>query len=171
MTSVFNVLFLCTGNSARSILAEAILNQEGEGRFRAFSAGSMPAKQVHPYALDLLSNLAIPVEGLVPKHYSAFTASDAPVMHFVFTVCDRAAEEVCPVWPGQPITAHWGVPDPAGVTGLETERRFAFADCYRMLRNRIRAFVSLPVSKLDRMALTEHVVQIGRTVDSDSGEN
>ena len=159
---VYNVLFLCTGNSARSVLAEAILNRAGAGRFRAFSAGSHPKGAVHPYALDLLRNQNLPVDGLRSKSWDEFAVAGAPEMHFVFTVCDDAAAEVCPIWPGQPISAHWGVPDPAAAGGSEAERRFAFADAFRMLGNRISIFVSLPMHSLDRLALQERLDAIGR---------
>ena len=159
---VFNVLFLCTGNSARSILAEAILNRAGAGRFRAFSAGSHPKGAVHPYALDLLRNQNLPVDGLRSKSWDEFAVAGAPEMHFVFTVCDDAAAEVCPIWPGQPISAHWGVSDPAAAGGAEAERRLAFADTFRMLGKRISIFVSLPMQSLDRLALQERLDAIGR---------
>lgn len=159
---VYNVLFLCTGNSARSILAECILNREGKGRFRAFSAGSHPKGQVHPFAIDLLKKLNHPTAGLHSKDWEEFAAPGAPVMDFVFTVCDNAANEVCPVWPGQPMTAHWGLPDPAAVEGTEAERHLAFADAYRMLLNRISVFTSLPMRSLDRLALQKRLDEIGR---------
>jgi arsenate reductase len=133
----FNVLFLCTGNSARSIMAEAILNREGRGKFHAFSAGSHPKGSVHPYALDLLRKLNHGLAGLRSKNWAEFSRPEAPKLDFVFTLCDDAAAEVCPVWPGQPMTAHWGLPDPAAATGNEAEIRLAFADAYRMLNNRI----------------------------------
>ncbi len=160
---VYNVLFLCTGNSARSIFGEAILNREGGGRFRAFSAGSRPSGTVHPYTLDLLRQLNHPADGLRSKSWDEFAAPDAPALDFVFTVCDDAAQETCPVWPGQPMSAHWGVPDPVKAEGTEAERRLAFADAYRMLRNRIGAFISLPISSLDRMSLKNNLDLIGRT--------
>jgi arsenate reductase len=163
MTShVHNVLFLCTGNSARSILAECILNREGKGRFRAFSAGSHPKGQVHPLAIELLKTLNHPTAGLRSKSWDEFATADAPRLDFVFTVCDNAANEVCPVWPGQPMTAHWGVPDPATVQGAEAERHFAFADAYRMLSNRISVFASLPIRSLDRLGLQQRLDEIGR---------
>jgi protein-tyrosine-phosphatase len=158
----YNVLFLCTGNSARSILAESILNREGLGRFKAFSAGSDPKGQVHPYAIDLLERLNYPTEKLRSKSWDEFAVPGAPSMDFVFTVCDNAAHEVCPVWPGQPTTAHWGVPDPAAAEGTEIERRLAFADCYRMLNNRIGVFVNLPLEALDRLSLQKRLDEIGR---------
>jgi len=144
----FNVLFLCTGNSARSILAEAILNREGKGKFIGYSAGSQPKGIVHPFAVDLLKKLNHPTDQLRSKSWDAFAQPGAPEMDFVFTVCDNAANEVCPVWPGQPMTAHWGVPDPAAATGSEAEVRLAFADTFRMLSNRISIFVSLPLRSL-----------------------
>ena len=162
----FNVLFLCTGNSARSIMAEAILNREGRANFRAFSAGSQPKGSVHPYALDLLRKLNYDVSGFRSKSWHEFTRPDAPKLDFVFTVCDNAAAETCPVWPGQPMTAHWGVPDPAAVTGNEAEIRLAFADAFRMLNNRISIFVNLPIHSLDRLTLQKHVDSIGKTKDA-----
>lgn len=160
--AAFNVLFLCTGNSARSILAEAILNRDGQGRFRAFSAGSLPKGAVHPFALDLLARMNHPVETLRSKSWDEFAADDAPQMDFVFTVCDNAASEICPVWPGQPMTAHWGLPDPAAAIGSETGQRLAFADTYRMLANRIGIFVNLPMRSLDRLSLQSRLDEIGR---------
>jgi protein-tyrosine-phosphatase len=162
MGLVFNVLFLCTGNSARSILAEAILNREAKGQFVGYSAGSQPKGKVHPFAVDLLRKLNHPTEGLRSKSWEEFAAPGAPQMDFVFTVCDNAASEVCPVWPGQPMTAHWGVSDPAAVEGPETERRLAFADAYRQLNNRISIFTSLPLSSLDRLSLQQRLDEIGR---------
>jgi arsenate reductase (thioredoxin) len=158
---LYNVLFLCTGNSARSILAECILNREGLGRFHAFSAGSHPKGTVHPYAIDLLNSLHYRTETLRSKSWDEFAKPDAPQMDFVFTVCDDAANEVCPLWPGQPMTAHWGVPDPAVATGNEAERRFAFADTYRMLSNRISIFVNLPMASLDSLTLQKRLREIG----------
>jgi arsenate reductase len=159
---VYNVLFLCTGNSARSIIAECILNREGKGRFRAFSAGSHPKGQVHPFAIELLKKLNHPTAGLRSKDWEEFAAPGAPAMDFVFTVCDNAANEVCPVWPGQPMTAHWGLPDPAAAEGTEAERHLAFADAYRMLLNRISIFTNLPMRSLDRLALQKRLDEIGR---------
>lgn len=156
------VLFLCTGNSARSLIAEAILNAEGAGRFRAFSAGSHPKPAPHPYTLDLLSSLGIDTGFARSKSWDEFAAPGAPAMDFVFTVCDSAAAETCPLWPGQPMSAHWGVPDPAAAEGTEAERRLAFAEAYRMLRNRILAFTSLPVETLDTLTLKRRVDEIGR---------
>ncbi len=158
---VYNVLFLCTGNSARSILAECILNREGHGRFRAFSAGSQPKGQVHPFALELLKKMNHSTAGLRSKSWDEFAAPDAPHLDFVFTVCDNAASEVCPIWPGQPMTAHWGVPDPAAA-GTEAERHLAFAEAYRMLHNRISVFTSLPIQSIDRLALQKRLDEIGR---------
>ncbi len=160
---IYNVLFLCTGNSARSILAEAILQREGQGRFKACSAGSQPRGEVHPYALDLLKQLNHPTEGLRSKSWDEFAVAGAPKLDFVFTVCDNAANEVCPIWPGQPMTAHWGVPDPAEAAGSEAERRFAFADTYRMMKNRISIFVNLPLSSLDRLTLQNRLSGIGHS--------
>jgi len=158
----FNVLFLCTGNSARSIMAETVLNRAGQGRFRAFSAGSHPKGKVHPYTLDLLRKMHFDVGGARSKSWLEFAQPDAPKLDFVFTVCDDAAGETCPVWPGQPMTAHWGVPDPAAATGNEAEIRYAFADTLRMLTNRINIFVSLPIAKLDRLSLQRKLDDIGR---------
>ncbi|PLX36236.1 MAG: ArsR family transcriptional regulator [Hyphomicrobiales bacterium] len=166
---VFNVLFLCTGNSARSILAEAILATEGEGRFRSFSAGSQPKGEPHPMALDLLNQLGHPTEGLRSKSWDEFAADGAPEMHFVFTVCDNAAGESCPVWPGQPMTAHWGIADPAAAEGSEAEKRAAFAEAYRLMANRIRAFTSLPVSSLDKLALKSRLIEIGHMDGASEG--
>jgi arsenate reductase len=158
----FNVLFLCTGNSARSILAESILNRLGAGRFKAFSAGSQPKGQVHPYVIDLLAKLNYPTAGLRSKSWDEFAAPGAPALDFVFTVCDNAANEVCPIWPGQPMTAHWGLPDPVAVEGTEVERRLAFAEAYRMLNNRIGIFASLPLKSLDKLSLQRRLDEIGR---------
>jgi arsenate reductase len=158
---IWNVLFLCTGNSARSIMAEAILNRLGAGRFKAFSAGSYPKGAVNPHALALLRSGGHDVSGFRSKSWDEFAAPGAPAMDFVFTVCDDAANETCPVWPGQPMTAHWGVPDPAAATGTEAQIAFAFADAYRMLNNRISVFVSLPIASLDRLALQTHLRNIG----------
>ena len=160
---IYNVLFLCTGNSARSILGESIVNQLGQGRFRGFSAGSQPKGEVHPYSLDLLSSLRFPVDGLSSKSWDVFAAAGAPPMDFIFTVCDDAAGEACPVWPGQPMTAHWGVPDPAPAQGSEIERRAAFRQAFAALENRIKVFLSLPIASLDRMTLQARLDAIGRT--------
>ena len=158
---VINVLFLCTGNSARSVMAEVILNRAGQGKFKGFSAGSQPKGQIHPYTLDLLKKLHYDVSGLRSKSWMEFSRPDAPKLDFVFTVCDDAAKETCPVWPGQPMTAHWGIPDPAAATGTEAEIRFAFADALRMLTNRINIFVSLPLSSLDQLSLQKRLDAIG----------
>jgi len=159
----YNVLFLCTHNSARSIIAESVMNRLGRGRFKAFSAGSQPRGQVHPFALDLLANLGHDVSGLRSKSWEEFSGPGASPLDFVFTVCDDAANEVCPVWPGQPMTAHWGVPDPSQAGGSETERRLAFADTTRMLSQRIGIFMSLPFRSLDAMSLQNRLREIGRT--------
>lgn len=158
---VYNVLFLCTGNSARSIMAEAILNREGRGRFRAFSAGSQPKGAVNPHALALLTSLDHAPGGFRSKNWDEFAVSGAPEMDFIFTVCDDAAGEVCPIWPGHPATAHWGIPDPAKATGTPAEIQLAFDQAYRMLATRIAVFLSLPIEKLDRAALHKHLIDIG----------
>jgi arsenate reductase len=160
---VYNVLFLCTGNSARSILAEAILNNRGKGRFKAFSAGSHPKGAVHPLALALLERKGFPTEGLRSKAWDEFAQPAAPTLDFIFTVCDNAAGEVCPVWPGHPMTAHWGQPDPAAVEGTDLERTNAFRDAYTMLERRIEMFVSLPMASLDQLALGKKVREIGES--------
>lgn len=161
-TRTYNALFLCTANSARSVLAEAILARQGAGRFRAFSAGSHPRGTVNPFAIDLLRRLKHPTEGLRSKGWDEFAQPGAPVMDFVFTVCDDAAGEVCPVWPGQPVSAHWGIPDPAACDGSDAEKAAAFAEAYRMLSNRISAFLELPVASLDRMTLQARLDSIGQ---------
>lgn len=161
MKDKYNVLFLCTANSARSILAEAILNREGAGRFSAFSAGSQPRGKVNPVAIDVLRSLNHPVEGLRSKSWDEFAAQGAPAMDFVFTVCDNAAGEVCPIWPGQPMTAHWGIPDPAAVEGTPAEVHAAFYDAYRMLANRIGLFCALPLESIDRLSLASQLREIG----------
>jgi arsenate reductase len=158
----YNVLFLCTGNSARSILAEALINHWGRGQFRGLSAGSHAAGRVNPIALQLLEHMKLPAEGLRSKNWDELAVPQAPPLDFVFTVCDNAAGEVCPVWPGQPMTAHWGVPDPAAVEGTETEKWLAFRQTFTLLENRIKAFTSLPVASLDRMKLKERLDAIGR---------
>jgi len=163
MTRPWNVLFLCTGNSARSILAEAIIDREGAGRFRGFSAGSHPKGEVHPYTLDLLKRLNHDTAFARSKSWNDFTGPGAPKLDFVFTVCDHAAAEECPVWPGQPMTAHWGLPDPAAATGTEAEVRLAFSETYRMLRNRISIFANLPLASLDRLSLQTRLDEIGRS--------
>ena len=159
---VFNVLFLCTGNSARSILAEAILNAIGKGRFRAFSAGSHPAGKVNPFAIEQLQQQNLGTGSLRSKNWDEFAAAGAPHMDFVFTVCDNAAGEICPVWPGKPITAHWGVADPAAIGGSDTDKRTAFAAAFKLLHRRISLFASLPLAKLDAQAIKREVDEIGR---------
>ena len=159
----YNVLFLCTGNSARSIMAESVLNHEGAGRFRAFSAGSHPKGMVDPYAIKMLEMAHLPTEGLRSKGWDEFASPDAPRLDFVFTVCDAAAGEVCPAWPGQPMTAHWGFPDPAAFQGPEKERMAVFADVFRGLRTRIGIFTNLRFEALDRISLKREVDRIGRT--------
>ncbi|OGA14694.1 MAG: hypothetical protein A3H32_18265 [Betaproteobacteria bacterium RIFCSPLOWO2_02_FULL_63_19] len=158
---VLNVLFLCAGNSARSILAEAILNQVGKGRFRAYSAGSHPKGEVHPFALELLRKNRFPVEQLRSKSWEEFASEGAPRLDFVFTVCDNAAGEACPVWPAQPMTAHWGIEDPAAVEGTTEQRHKAFFRAYTQLNRRIGQFVNLPMTKLDRMTLAARLREIG----------
>ena len=162
----FNVLFLCTGNSARSIIAEAIMNRLGQGRFAAWSAGSQPKGAVHPQALALLRKLNHDTTGLRSKSWTEFSQPGAPQLDFVFTVCDNAAAETCPIWPGQPMTAHWGVPDPAAATGTDAEIAFAFADTYRMLNARISIFVSLPLRSLDTLSLQRQLDNIGKSKGS-----
>jgi protein-tyrosine-phosphatase len=159
---VFNVLFLCTGNSARSIMAEAMLNRLGDGRFRVFSAGSHPKGKVNPFALRLLEELDFPTEGLRSKSWDEFAAPGAPVLDFVFTVCDNAAGEDCPAWPGQPMTAHWGIEDPAAVDGLDIEKEKAFVTALRYLRNRIGVFINLPIASLNDLTLGKQLREIGR---------
>jgi protein-tyrosine-phosphatase len=158
----FNVLFLCTGNSARSIMGEAILNRIGLGKFRAFSAGSQPKGEIHPQTLSLLNRLGYDTSRYRSKSWSEFSAPGAPELDFVFTVCDQAAAEACPLWPGQPMTAHWGIPDPAAVTGTPTEMAQAFNDTFRMLSRRIEVFTALPIKSLDRLALQSKLRDIGR---------
>ncbi|MFN3496194.1 MAG: arsenate reductase ArsC [Hydrogenophaga sp.] len=160
--SLYNVLFLCTGNSARSIMAESILNHLGRGRFRAFSAGSHPAGQVNAHAIELLQRNRYQTDGLRSKNWSEFALADAPHMHFVLTVCDKAAGEMCPVWPGQPLSAHWGVPDPADARGSDEAVSKAFADAFMILSRRIALMVNLPIEKLDRLALQRELVNIGQ---------
>lgn len=164
MSKVFNVLILCTGNSARSILAEAVLNHPaiGGGKFRAYSAGSKPTGRVNPFALELLQKQGISTAGVRSKSWDEFAAPGAPQLDFVFTVCDNAAGETCPYWPGKPVTAHWGVPDPAAVEGDDDKKRRAFLEAFLMLKRRIELFAGLPFDKLDRMALQKHVEEIGR---------
>lgn len=168
---IFNVLFLCTGNSARSIMAESLMNFWGRGKFNGYSAGSHPAGQVNPLALELLDRFNMQTEGLRSKNWQEFAEPSAPHMDFVFTVCDNAAAEVCPAWPGQPMTAHWGVPDPASVQGDEFERMQAFRQAFRELENRIKIFVSLPIIELDSLRLQDHLDTIGNTkVDNEQPE-
>lgn len=164
---IYTVLFLCTGNSARSILAEAILNREGEGRFRAFSAGSYPKGEVHPAALGLLRELGIGTEGLRSKSWDEFAQPGAPELDFVFTVCDNAAGELCPAWPGQPMTAHWGIEDPAAVEG--DGQRQAFWNAYQAMQRRIRLFLALPIDSIDELSLQRRIVDIGQTDEQAHG--
>jgi arsenate reductase len=159
---IYNALFLCTGNSARSILAESILRKEGAGRFRAFSAGSTPKGAVHPLALRVLRRMNYPTGGMRSKSWSEFVTPSAPVIDFVFTVCDNAAGEACPIWPGQPMTAHWGIEDPAAVEGTELEREAAFTAAFRYLKDRIVAFVNLPLRQIDELSLGTRLHEIGR---------
>uniref|UniRef100_Q07KE5 Protein tyrosine phosphatase n=1 Tax=Rhodopseudomonas palustris (strain BisA53) TaxID=316055 RepID=Q07KE5_RHOP5 len=166
---VFNVLFLCTGNTARSILAESILRKDGAGKFSAFSAGSQPKGVVNPLALKVLADSHYPTEGLRSKSWMEFAAADAPVMDFVFTVCDNAAGEACPVWPGQPMTAHWGIDDPAAVEGSELEKERAFVQAFRFLKNRISAFNALPIKRLDAVALGAKLREIGHSEGASRG--
>jgi arsenate reductase len=160
---IYNVLFLCTGNSARSILAESILNKDGAGRFRAFSAGSQPKRTVNPFALKVLQSFDYPAEGFRSKSWEEFATADAPVMDFVFTVCDNAAGESCPVWPGQPMTAHWGIEDPAAVEGTDIQKQAAFVAAARYLKNRISVFAALPFGSLDKIALGAKLREIGQS--------
>jgi len=160
---VYNVLFLCTGNSARSILAEVLTNRWGQGKFKGYSAGSHPKRAVHPLALELLYSRGLPTDGLRSKSWNEFAQPGAPNLDFVFTVCDNAAGEVCPYWPGQPMTAHWGVEDPAAVDGTDAEKRHAFLQAYTILEARVKIFSSLPVRTLDRIGLQERVNNIGKT--------
>jgi protein-tyrosine-phosphatase len=159
---VLNVLFLCTGNSARSIIAEAIMNREGRGRFKAYSAGSHPKGEVNPNTLRLLQSLHYRTDDFRSKSWDEFAGPDAPKLDFVFTVCDDAAAEVCPIWPGQPMTAHWGMPDPANAAGSPAEIALAFSDAYRMMNNRITLFMNLPMASLDRMSLQRRLEEIGQ---------
>ena len=160
----FNVLFLCTHNSARSIIAECVMNRLGAGKFKAFSAGSQPSGKVHPYALELVQRLNYDTREVRSKSWQEFAQSNAPPLDFVFTVCDDAANEVCPVWPGQPMSAHWGLPDPSRVQGTEAERRLAFADTHRMLYQRISIFISLPLRSLNKLSLPQRLDDIGRSL-------
>lgn len=162
----YNVLFLCTGNSARSIIAEALVNQWGGGRFNGYSAGSHPKGKVHPIALQMLERMNLPTAGLRSKSWDEFAVAGAAPLDFVFTVCDNAAGEACPYWPGQPMTAHWGVPDPAAVEGTDTEKWLAFRDTFNRLDHRIKIFTSLPIASLDRVKLKERLDAIGKTADT-----
>jgi arsenate reductase (thioredoxin) len=168
---IYNVLFLCTGNSARSILAESIMRKDGRGRFRTFSAGSQPKGQVNPFALKVLARLDYPSEGMRSKSWEEFAAPDAPGMDFVFTVCDTAAGESCPVWPGQPMTAHWGIEDPAAVESTDLEKEAAFVAAFRYLKNRISIFTSLPLRGIDKLSLGTKLREIGRMDGSSSGRD
>jgi arsenate reductase (thioredoxin) len=163
LANPYNVLFLCTGNSARSIMAEAILNRKGAPTFKAYSAGSFPKGQVHPAALQQIASAGMPTDGLRSKSWNEFAPPDAPRMDFVFTVCDNAANEVCPLWPGQPITAHWGVPDPASEAGTPAQLEKAFRDAFLTLDRRISLFLSLPLPSLDRLAIQQKLQNIGRS--------
>jgi arsenate reductase len=160
---IYNVLFLCTGNSARSILAESTMNRLGEGQFRGYSAGSHPKGEVHPLAIDLLNSVGMPIDGLRSKSWDEFARPGAPEMDFVFTVCDNAAGEICPIWPGSPVTAHWGVPDPVFVDGNVMTKKAAFRSAFDQLERRIRLFASLRISELDRLALKKKVDEIGKS--------
>jgi arsenate reductase (thioredoxin) len=160
---IYNVLFLCTGNSARSILAESILRKDGGGHFRVFSAGSQPKGGVNPFAIKVLKSLDYPTDDLRSKSWAEFAAADAPVMDFVFTVCDSAAGESCPLWPGQPMTAHWGIEDPAEAEGTDVEKEAAFVAAFRYLKNRISAFTSLPIGGIDKLSLGTRLREIGRS--------
>ncbi|MGB9368786.1 MAG: arsenate reductase ArsC [Xanthobacteraceae bacterium] len=168
---VYNVLFLCTGNSARSVIAEAILNKIGAGTFKAYSAGSQPKGQVNPNTLRLLQRLGYDTTGYWSKSWAVFAQPTAPDLDFVFTVCDDAAGEACPVWPGQPMTAHWGIPDPAAATGTDAEVAMAFTDAYRMLQRRIEAFAALPIRALDTLTLKNKLRDIGRMEGAITREN
>ena len=167
---IYNVLFLCTGNTARSILAESILRKDGRGHFLAFSAGSQPKGTVNPFAIKVLQSLDYPTDDLRSKSWQEFAGPDAPAMDFVFTVCDNAAGESCPVWPGQPMTAHWGIEDPAAVEGTDIEKEAAFVAAHRYLRNRIAAFTSLPLRSIDRLSLGTKLRDIGRSAGAASGQ-
>ena len=159
---IYNVLFLCTGNSARSVLAESILRKDARGRFQAFSAGSQPKGEVNPFAIKVLESLDYPTDGLRSKSWQEFAVAGAPVMDFVFTVCDNAAGESCPVWPGQPMTAHWGIEDPASVEGTDIQKEAAFVTAFRYMKTRISLFTALPLSKIDKMALGSKLRDIGQ---------
>jgi len=166
---IYNVLFLCTGNTARSILAESILRKEGRGQFCSFSAGSQPKGRVNPLALKVLAAMDYPADDLRSKSWEEFASADAPKMDFVFTVCDNAAQESCPVWPGQPMSAHWGIEDPAEVVGTDLEKEAAFVTAFRLLRNRIAAFTSLPLASIDRLSLGARLREIGRGEGATNG--
>lgn len=166
MSTRYNILFLCTANSARSILAECIMNREGAGKFTAFSAGSLPRGEINPHAIQLLERLNHKTDGLRSKSWDEFAKPDAPKLDFVITVCDNAAGELCPIWPGQPIQAHWGVPDPAAAEGSEAEIALAFANAYRQLFNRITIFAALPIESLDRLTLQRRMDEIGATLET-----
>jgi len=168
---VLNVLFLCTGNSARSVMAETLLNHWGKGRFKAYSAGSHPTGKVNPYTLDLLEKLKLPTADLRSKSWDEFAAAGAPALDFVFTVCDNAAGEVCPIWPGQPIKAHWGFPDPAAFVGPEAEKRAQFADVFRQIESRIKIFTALPLERLSRLAIRHEVEKLGRREEAVLGKS
>ncbi len=161
MPEAYNVLFLCTGNSARSILAESILRKDGAGRFRSFSAGSTPKGAVHPMALHVLAEAGYPVDDMRSKSWQEFAGAGAPAMDFVFTVCDNAAGEACPIWPGQPMTAHWGIEDPAAVEGTDLEKQAAFLTAFRYMKNRVGAFINLPLRSIDRLSLGTKLRDIG----------
>lgn len=169
MTRAFNVLFLCTGNTARSVLAEGILRKEGAGRFYAYSAGSQPKGVVNPFALQTLAAHGYPAEGYRSKSWDEFSAEGSPKMDFIFTVCDSAAGEACPVWPGHPMTAHWGIEDPAAIEGSDVEKLRAFEEAFRLMRNRISAFIALPTASLDRMAVKRELDAIGRMEGASAG--
>ena len=170
MPQPLNVLFLCTGNSARSVMAETLLNHWGKGRFTAFSAGSHPTGRVNPLTIELLERLKLPTAGLRSKSWDEFATPDAPQLDFVFTVCDNAAGEVCPIWPGQPISAHWGFPDPAAFVGPEAEKRLQFADVFRQIENRIKIFTALPLERLSRLAIQHEVEKLGVRQEASFGK-
>ncbi|SHL89306.1 protein tyrosine phosphatase [Bradyrhizobium lablabi] len=167
---IYNVLFLCTGNSARSVLAESIMRKDGHSKFRSFSAGSQPKGSVNPFAIRVLKSLDYPTDGLRSKSWEEFARPDAPVMDFVFTVCDNAAGETCPVWPGQPMTAHWGIEDPAAVEGTDILKEAAFVAAFRYLKNRIAIFTSLPLRSIDKLSLGTKLRDIGRIAGATSGQ-
>lgn len=167
---IYNVLFLCTGNTARSILAEGILKKEGAGRFNVYSAGSQPKGVVNPYALKTLQEFDYPIDGLRSKSWDEYSGPNAPIMDFVFTVCDNAAGEACPIWPGQPMTAHWGIEDPAAVEGSDIENQKAFNVAYRYLKNRISLFTAIPINRLDKMTLKDKLREIGQSEGASVGQ-